>query len=408
MEFKPYLISWNITKRCNLCCRHCYLDSSELNCNTTDELTKEECLRLIDKIADINPETMLVLTGGEPLLRSDIFDLIGYVSQKGMMVVLGSNAIPIDDEMAKRLKGCGLSGVGISLHSFTPEIHDSFCGVEGAWKDTIAGIEACRRQNLEFQIQTSVTNDNHNEIMAMVDFSKRLGAKVFSPFFLVCTGRGQELTDITPQQYEQLLTKLARNKSNGIMVRPRCAPTYRRILYQDASNNPMLKTHAGKCLAGTHYLRIAPEGDVTPCPYMPLKVGNVREQSFTDIWEDSLELISFRYPKLKGKCGVCEFQSICGGCRARAFSFHGDYLEEDGWCLYEPKNGEVIEEESPILESSDRLPWTHEAEERIKRVPFFVRGIVRNAVEKYAEKRGFQKITSSLMDEVKGKMGKHG
>jgi radical SAM protein with 4Fe4S-binding SPASM domain len=216
------------------------------------------------------------------------------------------------------------------------------------------------------------------------------------------------LTDITPQQYEQLLTKLARNKSNGIMVRPRCAPTYRRILYQDASNNPRLKTHAGKCLAGTHYLRITPEGDVTPCPYMPLKVGNVREQSFTDIWEDSVELRGFRYPKLKGKCGVCEFQSICGGCRARAFSFHGDYLEEDGWCLYEPKNGEVIEEESPILESSDRLPWTHEAEERIKRVPFFVRGIVRNAVEKYAEKRGFQKITSSLLDEVKGKMGKHG
>jgi radical SAM protein with 4Fe4S-binding SPASM domain len=341
-------------------------------------------------------------------LRSDIFDLIGYVSQKGMMAVLGSNAILIDDEMAKRLKDCGLSGMGISLHSFIPEIHDSFCGVEGAWKDTIAGIEACQRQNLEFQIQTSVTNDNHNEIMAMVDFSKRLGAKVFSPFFLVCTGRGQELTDITPHQYEELLTKLARNKSNGIMVRPRCAPTYRRILYQDASNNPILKTHAGKCLAGTHYLRITPEGDVTPCPYMPLKVGNVREQSFTDIWKDSRELRSFRYPKLKGKCGVCEFQSICGGCRARAFSFHGDYLEEDGWCLYEPKNGEVIEEESTIVESSDRLPWTHEAEERIKRVPFFVRGMVRNAVEKYAEKRGFQEITSSLMDEVKGKMGKHG
>ncbi len=153
MDLKPYLVSWNITKRCNLRCAHCYLDSSELSSDTSDELTHKDCLRLIDQIAEISPESLLVLTGGEPLLRSDIFDLIGYASQKGMMAVLGTNAILIDDETAKKLKDCGLSGLGVSLNSKDPRIHDSFCSVEGAWKDTIAGIEACQRQTWNFRFR---------------------------------------------------------------------------------------------------------------------------------------------------------------------------------------------------------------------------------------------------------------
>ena len=157
MQYKPYAISWNTTYRCNLRCSHCYLDTNALTKQSAKELTTAEGLRLIDQMAELNPHLLLILTGGEPLLRSDIYDLSSYASKKGMMVVLGTNGNMIDDDVAKRLKASGVTGIGISLDSVKPGSHDTFRGMHGSWDDTLNGIEACRRQGIEFQIQTTVT-----------------------------------------------------------------------------------------------------------------------------------------------------------------------------------------------------------------------------------------------------------
>ena len=208
MDYKPYAISWNTTYRCNLRCSHCYLDTNALTNQSAIELSTQEGYKLIDQMAELNPNLLLILTGGEPLLRKDIYDLSSYASQKGMMVVLGTNGNMIDDDIARKLKESGVTGIGISLDSIVPGRHDTFRGIPGARDDTLNGIEACRRQGIEFQIQTTVTKENFNEIPNIIEFSYNLGARVFNLFFLVCTGKGQDLTDITPQQYDQALHRL--------------------------------------------------------------------------------------------------------------------------------------------------------------------------------------------------------
>ncbi|HHT9125542.1 MAG TPA: radical SAM protein [Candidatus Brocadiia bacterium] len=415
-NFLPYIISWNTTWRCNLRCAHCYLDADSGE-QSIGELTTKEGFRLIDEIACVNSETMLILTGGEPLLRSDIFELSAHASSKGMMVVLGTNGNLVNEDVVQKLKKCGVSGVGISLDSINPDIHDSFRGVRGAWNETIKGIEACKKYGLDFQIQTTVTRSNYTEIPQIIEYAKSLGARVFNLFFLVCTGRGQNITDITENQYEETLlylTKiqhgLASNPFDRMIIRARCAPIYRRILYQNNPETPLLKTDASSCLAGTHYCRITPQGDVTPCPYMPVSIGNVKKCSFVDIWEKSEHFKMFRNPLLKGKCGICEFRLICGGCRARAYASSGDYMDEDDWCLYEPSVGAglvpALSYSQPQEGQPQGLPllWTKEAEERIKKIPFFIRSKIKNAIEQYARKINCQLITPNVLEEIKEKI----
>ena len=377
------------------------------------ELTTKDGFRLIDEIASVNPETMLILTGGEPLLRSDIFELSKYASGKGLMVVLGTNGNLVNDDVAQELKRCGVSGVGISLDSTGPDIHDSFRGVKGTWNETIKGIEACKKHGLDFQIQTTVTRNNYTEIPQLIEYAKSLGARVFNLFFLVCTGRGRNITDITENQYEEILSYLAKIqhelKPGGMIIRARCAPIYRRILYQNNPESPLLKTDASGCLAGTHYCRITPEGDVTPCPYMPVSVGNVKTSSFVDIWENSEHFKKFRSPSLKGKCGICEFRLICGGCRAKAYASYGDYMDEDNYCLYEPVPVSVpvpVPVSAPDTDTdTDTNPqWTTEAEERIKKIPFFIRGKIKKAIEQYARKTNCQIITPKVLEEIRDKI----
>ncbi|MEK6673472.1 MAG: radical SAM protein [Nitrospirota bacterium] len=411
MGYDLKIISWNITRRCNIHCNHCYLPAN--NIKGSPELNTEEALHVIDQIALVNPEVMLILSGGEPLLRNDIFELTGYASGKGMMVVLGSNGLLIDEEVAFNLRQSSVSGVSISLDSIDPEIHDSIRSLKGAWERAVEAIKICQSNGLAVQVNTVVTKNNYDEIPELIRYSKTLGAKVFSPFFLVCTGRGEEVTDIAPEQYEQILPFIAESqgKHDGMMIRPRCAPTFRRILYQCNPNSPLLKMDTGRCLAGIHYCRITPEGDVTPCPYMPLSVGNIKDKSFKNLWEDSEEFISLRTPSLKGKCRLCEFQLICGGCRARAFSSYKDYMEEDPWCLYIPKGEEIINPPAFSTHSSESNPsalceplWTEEAEERLKKVPFFVRSMVRAAIERYAIENGYKEITPKIMEEARHKL----
>ncbi len=381
-----------------------------------EELTTKEGFRLIDEIATVNPETMLILTGGEPLLRSDIFELSKYASGKGLMVVLGTNGNLVNDDVAQELKRCGVSGVGISLDSTNTDIHDSFRGVKGTWNETIKGIEACKKHGLDFQIQTTVTRNNYTEIPQLIEYAKSLGARVFNLFFLVCTGRGEKITDITENQYEEILLYLAKIqhefRPGAMIIRARCAPIYRRILYQNNPESPLLKTDASGCLAGTHYCRITPEGDVTPCPYMPVSIGNVKTGSFVDIWEKSEHFKRFREPSLNGKCGICEFRLICGGCRARAYASSGDYMDEDNYCLYKPSSELGVQSSEKILPTpnselptpNSELLWTTEAEERIKKIPFFIRGKIKKAIEQYARKTNCQIITPKVLEEIKDKI----
>ena len=371
---------------------------------------------MIDQIALVNPEVMLILSGGEPLLRSDIFDVSAYASKKGMMVVLGSNGTFIDDEVARRLIHSGVSGISISLDSMQHEIHDAIRSRPGAWEQAVSAIASCNQAGLSVQINTVVTQNNCKEIPALIEYSHSLGAKVYSPFFLVCTGRGEELTDISPRQYEQVLSLITESQKRykDMMIRTRCAPTIRRILHQKNPASRLLKMGTGRCLAGLSYCRITPEGNVTPCPYMSLLAGNVREREFGDIWKNSTIFKSLRNAELQGKCKECEFRLLCGGCRARAYASTGDYLAEDPWCEYVPKGGSIIK--SPVLgeevnmkKSSVKAPiWTEEAEERLKRVPSFVRNMVRMSIERYAMQNNVSEITPALMEEVKRRSGMGG
>lgn len=412
MNYKPYAISWNTTYRCNLRCNHCYLDTNALTRQSASELSTQEGFRLIDQMAELNPNLLLILTGGEPLLRKDIYDLASHASQKGMMVVLGTNGNLIDDDIARKLRESGVTGIGISLDSIVPERHDKFRGIPDAWDDTLNGIEACRRQGIEFQIQTTVTRENFHEIPDIVEFSYRLGAKVFNLFFLVCTGKGQDLTDITPKQYDQALRQLyeIQKKYQGkMMVGAKCAPHYRRIVYEQDTSSPLIRAYAGGCPAGTHYCRITPEGDVTPCPYMPNISGNVREKSFAEIWKSTADFQILRDASLHGRCGVCEFQYICKGCRARALATTGNQMDEDAWCDYIPgKYGNKVihlaTSEIFGTEEDFTLAWSIEAKGILKQIPSFGRGMVIKGVERFATKNNYPEVTVDVMRAARQEM----
>ena len=398
IEHVPYIISWNLTYSCNLRCRHCYIDASR---KMPGELSREEAMRVLDEIADVHPETMLILSGGEPLLRPDLEDLVTRSAELGMMPVLGTNGTLLSPEKARRLAKRGLAGVGISLDSLLSARHDDFRGKKNAWNEAVEGIRSAREAGLEAQVQITLTRDNWKELPDVIRFSKELGSRAITVFFLVCTGRGQDLVDLSPEEYEEVLGFLAGLKSEGIMVRPRCAPVYRRVLAQRDPDSILLKSDAGRCMAAKNYCRITPEGNVTPCPYMPASGGNLRESSFGEIWNSSKLFQSLRNPELQGRCGSCEYREVCGGCRARAFALKGDPLSEDPWCLYQPGTDGALAAE-PQLE----IEWTPEAEGRLKKVPFFVRNVVRSAVEGLASRKNVTTVTPELMDEARRTMGR--
>jgi len=406
-EFKPFLVALNLTKRCNLKCAHCYLDATTKAGGGSDELTTEECSRLIDQIAEVNRGCLLVITGGEPLTRPDILDIARHAVAGGFMVVFGTNGMLINDRMAKELVEIGVMGVGISIDSLDPQKHDTFRGLPGAWAGAVAGIEACKRNGLQFQVHFSAQPMNYRELPDVVEWAHTLGAKVLNVFFMVCTGRGEELTDITPAQYEEVLSYLVncQDQYQDMLVRARCAPHFKRLAYEKDPDSPITKARGymgGGCLAGTNYARVTPNGELTPCPYMPLSAGNIREKSFAELWEKSEIFDSFRYPHLKGKCGDCEYSEICGGCRARPYVDHGDWLDEDPWCLYTPKGGEKIRVAFNTSEEFDGV-WDEAAQTRLNRIPYFLRAMVKKGVERHAREQGIAVITVELMEALRKK-----
>ena len=390
-----FLLAINLTKRCNLACAHCYMDAETMQHGDKNELTTEEVCGLLDDIAGRNTETMIVLTGGEPLMRGDLEELITHGSQRGLAMVVGTNGVALTEKRVQSLKAAGAMGAGISVDSLDPEKHDAFRGLNGAWEKTIQGIEACKRHGLPFQIHFSVTESNADEVPSMIDFARATGARVLNVFFLVCTGRGESMSDISPITYERVLNQLvaAQEQSRDLLIRARCAPHYKRIAFQRNPASTLTRAagyEGGGCLAGIHYCRITPEGGVTACPYIPEEEGNIRDKKFWDIWNQSPTFRSLRNPTLQGKCGSCEFKKLCGGCRARPLALGGSLMDTDPWCVHVPDGAAVIE---PLIEQPRKIAWSEEAEKRLARVPSFLRKMVRNRAESYVQELGLHMVT---------------
>ena len=391
----PYLVALNLTERCNLACAHCYLDARHLREGGQDELSTADIKRVLGEIADVGPEAMVVLTGGEPTLRPDLPDLAEHASGLGLMVVVGTNGMSLTAARVASLQTAGVAGMGISVDSLDPQVHDEFRGLKGAWGRTMAGIDTCRDAGMPFQIHFSATEETAGEIDGMVAFARDAGAMVLNVFFMVCTGRGEKYTGISAEKYDQVLRKVAQAARNEkrLMVRAKCAPHFKRIAIEMDPDWPITAAHgydAGGCIAATRYARVTPNGDVTPCPYMENSAGSLKDNSFQDIWNDAPVLNALRVPKLEGRCGVCEFQKLCGGCRARPLAASGNMMGEDSLCTYQPAGGAVI---TPMMPDAGAMRWTPGAETHIARVPGFVRRMVRRRAEDYVREQGRDEVT---------------
>ena len=340
MDFRAYSISWNLTKRCNLNCDHCYLDANFRGGFRTDELSTDECRRVIDQIAEVNPNAFLIFTGGEPLLRPDIYDLIRHAAEKKFMVVLGTNGTLINKINAEKIKAAGAHGVGISIDSMDAAKHNTFRGVPFAWERSMEAFDVLNEVGVDFLVQMSVSDMNYREIPDVVAFAEKAGAIAFNLYFLICTGRGQGNTDISNAAYEEALKLLYEQQMNykgRLMINSKCAPQYKRVVYENDPDSVYTRTYSGGCPAGTHYSRISPEGNLTPCPFIEETVGNLKTSSFKDLWQNAPLMVQLRNRKqLEGRCGTCEFSAMCSGCRARAFAETGNYMAQDPSCDYEP------------------------------------------------------------------------
>jgi len=455
---RPYVVSWNLTYRCNLACEHCYLDAGPTplvgteNFADRSELGTEECFRVIDEIAAFAPECVTILTGGEPLLRRDILEIVRRASERGLWVVVGTNGVSITENLAKRLAEAGARGLSLSLDALDPDRHDRFRNVRGAWRNTVAGAEILNRTGLPFIVQTTVGSHNLHELEAIADFAHdRLAAKVWNLYFLVQTGRGQFVSDITPAQYDEVLASLyqiQRKYDRRMLVNAKCAPHYIKTVLEkalppgsgradaDVDQIPaMVRTYsggAGGCPAGTHYMGIRPNGDVTPCPYLPVFAGTLRKSTLADLWNSS-ELFTGirRRTSLGGRCGECEMNGHCGGCRARAYGMTGDLMAEDPLCTHtpgtfagsplllarrSPGEGEAIRGSASAegmrgisaleygAEPPATIAWDDAATARMKKIPAFVRGMVVRAVEDSCRKNGIRQVTAEELERIRARM----
>jgi len=337
--YVPRLIAWEVTRRCPLACRHCRADAQAGPAE--GELTTNEGRRLLEAIAAMAKPT-IILTGGEPLERKDVFDLARHARGLGLGVVLASCGLPINDETARRMVEAGIEVVSISLDGATAASHDAFRGAAGAFEAAQRGIEAVKRVGLPFQINTTVARQNAAELPAILQMAARLGAATFNPFLLVPTGRGRALADqeLSAEQYEQTLRWLADEADRAkIRIRVTCAPHYQRIrLSRSDAGEP---EERGGCLGGKAFAFISHQGIVQICGFLDVACGDLRKADFDfrRIWETSEVFQAVRdVDGYGGKCGRCEYRAVCGGCRARAYAATGDYLAEEPFCAYRPQD----------------------------------------------------------------------
>jgi AdoMet-dependent heme synthase len=407
-EFKPRLIFWEVTKGCNLRCIHCRATATELS--SPSDLSTKQALDIIDQIVTVsNP--ILVLSGGEPLYRSDIFQLARYATDKGLRVALATNGTLVTKEIARMIADSGVKRVSISLDGADAATHDSFRGIPGAFEAALYGFRNLKQIGMSVQINTTIARHNAHQLPQILELAKMVGADALHTFLLVPVGCGVDIADeqmVPPEEYERMLNWFYdRSLEGGIELKATCAPHYFRVVRQRRAadrraaeavvpqpspatspthpdaigptdmlmpggtgislkpQGPPPGHHTGHpgghpgdmnamtkgCLAGTGVCFISHEGEVFPCGYLPAIAGDLRREKFADIWASAKVFNDLRDTgNLKGKCGCCEFRNICMGCRARAFAATGDYLDEEPFCVYEPKSAHLRAKVTPRAE----------------------------------------------------------
>ena len=341
----PRLVAWEVTRRCNLNCVHCRAAAERGP--YPGELEGPKSLEIIDQIAGLG-KSVVILTGGEPLLREDIFDLARYGTERGLRVVMATNGTLLTPVIAERIRSSGIQRVSISLDGANAEEHDKFRQVQGAYQASLKGIEILKEAGVEFQVNTTITKHNYRRCREILDSVMHLGAVAHHLFLLVPTGRAREMADqeIDALEYEKLLLWFNQmQKKVPIHLKATCAPHFYRILRQEAHKRGEkvdfqtygLDAVTRGCLGGISFCFISYEGMVQPCGYLELKCGNLKEETFETIWANSQVFNRLRdFSAYKGKCGRCEYVKFCGGCRARAFEATGDFMTEEPLCMYQP------------------------------------------------------------------------
>lgn len=359
-SYRPRLVFWELTTGCNLRCIHCRASATELM--SPDDLSHEESCQLIDQLAEFAP-FILVLSGGEPLWRRDVFDLAERARSRNIRVALATNGTLVDDGVADRIVSAGIRRVAISLDGADAATHDSFRGQAGAFDAAIAGFRRLRSRGMSMQINTTVSRHNEHQLPQILDLALELGADAFHTFLLVPVGCGLTIKDeqmVSGQHYEDILNWFYDRSLEGrLEMKATCAPHYFRVVRQRRAEArraglpvPELPGHTGRgagghpemhamtrgCLAGSAVCFVSHRGDVYPCGYLPVSAGSVRTTPFREIWDHAAVFQDLRDPDLlEGKCGICEFKQVCLGCRARAFGITQNYLAEEPFCIYQPR-----------------------------------------------------------------------
>jgi heme b synthase len=339
------LVAWEMTRSCNLNCVHCRAAAERGP--YPGELDTGKCLEILEQIAQVG-QPIVILTGGEPLLREDVFDLAQHGTRLGLRMVMATNGTLVTPEIAERMKSSGIKRVSVSIDGASAEEHDQFRKVPGAFDASLESIDWLKKAGIEFQINTTVTRHNVHQIRDILDLAVKLDAVAHHIFLLVPTGRAKEMVDqeIDAQEYEKLLRWFYEMRNQvPLHLKATCAPHYYRILRQEAHargekvnfDTYGLDAVTRGCLGGTSFCFISHDGIVQPCGYLELNSGDLKKSSFGEVWRDSQIFKRLRdFSAYEGKCGRCEYVKFCGGCRARAYEDTGDYMAEEPLCIYQP------------------------------------------------------------------------
>lgn len=364
----PFLVIWEATQACDLACVHCRA-SAQPNRHPL-ELTTKEGIALIDQVRAFG-QPLFVLSGGDPIKRPDIFRLIREADRRGLRVAMTPSGTPLMTRTAVALlKDAGLSRLAVSLDGSTPELHDAFRRVPGSFRWTVDSIEYAHEVDLPVQVNTTMTRYNLDDFEGLAQLMIELEVVLWSVFFLVPTGRGRAEDELTADEYEWVFNRLYELSGHvAFDIKTTAAPQYRRVVLQRSKMERRLEGGApegagrpfgpkvgpgfsagkdaiGRAARGVNdgngFLFISHTGEVFPSGFLPISAGNVRKRSLVDIYRHSDLFRELRdYSLLKGKCGLCEFKNVCGGCRARAFAVTGDYMEADPYCAYVPRGAEA-------------------------------------------------------------------
>ncbi len=359
----PFLIVWNLTNMCNLRCAHCYQRADK---PTPDELTLEEKLRVIEML-DKAGVAAVALSGGEPTIHPDFLRVVNELARRGIYTAVATNGTRFAniDFLEKAVKA-GLRYVEVSVDSARPEKHDRFRGVPGAWEKAVKALENTVKLGVSNAMAVTITRLNMDEVEDIIDLAESIGVQRIIFFNFVPVGRGKENAwlDLSPEEREEILRTLYREHKRRKIEIASTAPQYSRVALQLSGGEEVAPTHfyvgndrivkalaefIGGCGAGRIYAAIQPNGDVTPCVFLPITVGNLRERDFREIWENTELFKKLRdREKLEGFCGKCPYKYICGGCRARAYAYYGDPLAPDPGCILNKKLWEAIIGDSKI------------------------------------------------------------